>query len=167
MLQPPLSWFLFPVPVWISVLIAYFTLRVEIATLRVSKRTRPKLYWDPNAKCPWSEIKNAKHLHYVFDFSASDWLPWNTKKWDDDFFPPQCLLAFSPLCVFVQCNSIVQGARQVMQSNIRMHPSDHQVPFNYLVIQNPEHTSVEKSAAIPQRDGKEISHIRTLCWWIY
>lgn len=46
-------------------------------------------------------------------------------------------------------------SRQMMQSNIRMQPSDRQVPFNYLVIQSPEGTSVGKSSTFPWRDRKE------------
>lgn len=36
-----------------------------------------------------------------------------------------------------------------MRCNIRMQPSDRQVPFNYLAIQNPEDTSVGKSSTFP------------------
>lgn len=36
-----------------------------------------------------------------------------------------------------------------------MQPSDRQVPFNYLVIQSPEGTSVGKSSTFPWRDRKE------------
>lgn len=47
---------------------------------------------------------------------------------------------------------------KMMHWNIRMQPSDHQVPFNYLVIQSPEDTSVGKSSIFPWRDRKDVSH---------
>lgn len=47
----------------------------------------------------------------------------------------------------------------MMRRNIRMQPSDRQVPFNYLVIQSPGDTSVEKSSTFPWRDRKEdVAH---------
>lgn len=48
---------------------------------------------------------------------------------------------------------------QKIRCNIKMQPSDRQVPFNYLVIQSPEDTSVGKPSAFPRRDRKKISHI--------
>lgn len=60
-----------------------------------------------------------------------------------------------PWSGFYQCNSI----RQIVRHNIRMQPSDRQVPFNYLVIQSPEDTSVGNPSTFPWRDRKEdVAH---------
>lgn len=73
------------------------------------------------------------------------------------FFLPVCIEPFEwdPH----QCKPIVPSSRQTMRHNIRTQPSDRQVPFNYLVIQSPEDTSVGKSSTFPWRDRKEdVAH---------
>lgn len=76
----------------------------------------------------------------------------------------QVIIIFLPVCMkpFEWILSMQRHCAQFStndEANIRMQPCDREEPFNYLVIQGPEDTSVGKSSTFPWRDGKgDVAH---------